>query len=181
MQSLNTAFPTGVPAVSLGTVGAAVKAGWSTNMRTILLDCNIYDLLESDGSTVVNINKLIRAGSLKVLVTRTVAEELGKSPFQGVPKFFPTEFKGNTVGRLGLMTCSDSIGEGAVFDAHLGTSKHVNDALIADAASWMAQFLISEDIRLRSRISKVTSRCKAMSYAEFKATLNTWSEPQERQ
>ncbi len=75
------------------------------------------------------------------------------------------------MGRIGLMTCVDSIGAGQTFDAHLGSSRKINDALIADAADWMAQWLVSQDVRFRSRFSKVAMQCEALSYDEFRARL----------
>ncbi len=90
------------------------------------------------------------------------------SPFKGIPTF-PTVFRGNTVGRIDLMTCIDSIGAGQTFDAHLGNSRKINDALIADAADWLAQWLVTGDGRLRSRMATVATRCRPLSYDEFVA------------
>ena len=145
-------------------------------MKAVIFDCNVYDLLAKDEVAISVINKMIHSGSLKVLVTRTIAEELWKLPFGGVPNFFPIEYTGNTVGRCGLMQCGDNIGSGSVFDAHLGTSNQVNDALIADAASWKAQWLVSEDARLRRRMARVSAPCRAISYGEFKEVVATWAE-----
>lgn len=60
----------------------------------------------------------------------TVAEELRQSSFKGIPTFFPTMFKGNRVGRAGVMICGDSISPMLIREARA----RVNDALIADAA-----------------------------------------------
>lgn len=142
---------------------------------SVVLDSNIYDLLADDAATVELIRNTISEGHLEVIVPRTVAEELWRSPYKGIPTFFPTVFKGNTVGRAGLMTCGDSIGPGETFDAHKGSSFKVNDALIADAADWMAQWLVSQDARLLSRMTKVAMNCEALSYDEFKGRLGALS------
>jgi hypothetical protein len=139
----------------------------------VVLDSNIYDLLAVDAPTVELIRDQISGGRLQIIVPRTVAEELWLSPFKGIPSFFPTVVRGNTVGRIGLMTCIDSIGAGQTFGAHIGSSRKVNDALIADAADWMAQWLVSQDARLRSRLVKVAMRCQPLNYDEFRSRLGT--------
>jgi len=140
-------------------------------LTSVVLDSNVYDQLAVDGSTVQLIREQISNGLLQIIVPRTIAQELWMSPFKGVPPFFPTVLRGNTVGRIGLMTCVDSIGAGQTFDAHLGSSSKINDALIADAADWMAQWLVSQDVRFRSRFSKVAIRCEALSYDQFRSRL----------
>jgi len=140
---------------------------------SVVLDSNIYDLLAVDAPMVELIRDQVSGARLQIIVPRTIAEELWLSPFKGIPPFFPTVFRGNTVGRIGLMTCIDSIGAGKTFDAHIGSSRKVNDALIADAADWMAQWLVSQDARLRSRLAKVAMRCEALSYDEFRDRLET--------
>lgn len=141
----------------------------------VALDSNIYDLLADDAAIVELILRKISEGHLEVIVPRTVAEELRRSPFKGIPTFFPTVFKGNTVGRAGLMTCGDSIGPGETFDAHKGSSHKINDALIADAAESMAQWLVTNDARFLSRMAKLAMKCEALSYDAFKGRLGTLS------
>ena len=137
----------------------------------IILDTNIYDCLESDSTTRGLVKAMVKTGLLTVIVTRTIAEELLKSPFEGIPNFFKTEYKGDTVSRCGIMCAGDSLGSGEVFDAHLGKSKKVNDALVADAASWNADWVVSEDKRLRKRLCNLNTRCISMSFDEFKTQL----------
>lgn len=140
-------------------------------LTSAVLDTNIYDRLAVDAATVQVIREQVGEGRLQIIVPRTVAQELWMSPFKGVPSFFPYVLRGNTVGRIGLMTCVDSIGAGQTFDAHLGRSRRINDALIADAADWIAQWLVSQDAQLRSRFSKVAVTCEALSYDQFKERL----------
>ena len=140
-------------------------------MNTVLFDTNVFDRLASDAELQAEVRTAVERRLLKVIVTRTIADELGKSPFNGVPDFFPYEYVGNTVGRVGLLCAGDSIGGGEVFDNHLGNSRKENDALVVDAASWHADWLVSEDARLLKRADEIRMRSKAMSYSEFRNSL----------
>lgn len=136
-----------------------------------ILDCCVYHKLEADQSAQALVRQLVEQRLLVILVTRTVWEELQPPPFQGVPSFFPVKYAGNTVGRCGITHCGDSIGRGDVFDAHLGDSNKVNDALIVDAADLMADWIVSEDLRLRKRVPLFAHKCEALSFEEFKQKL----------
>lgn len=140
-------------------------------MIVVLLDTNIYDMLEKHPDASEQVRNLVMLGVMKVLVSRTVAEELHASPFKGIPDFFPCEYVGNTVGRVGIMCAGDSIGNGNVFYRHQGNSTKRNDALIADAASWYADWLVSEDTRMRKRANEQQLRCKAIDFLEFAELL----------
>ena len=144
-------------------------------MKRAVLDGNIYNFLERDVHVRSQVKNLIEAGALTVVLTRTVAEELWPSPFRGVPNFFPVEYIGNTVGRCGLLAAGDSIGAGEVFDSHKGNSKKVADALIADAADCCADWLVTDDGRMRRRLAKVARRCVALSYPEFTKLVSQMS------
>jgi predicted nucleic acid-binding protein len=138
----------------------------------IILDTNIYDKLDSDINAQVKLKELTDKSKLVVIVTRTIFEELEKSPFGGIPSFFKTKYIGNTVSRSGLMCSGDSLGSGVLFDAHLGKSTKINDALIVDAADLKADYLISEDKRLKSRMARVSQSCQVLSYSDFVTMLN---------
>jgi predicted nucleic acid-binding protein len=140
-------------------------------MKIVLLDGNIYNSLAGDATTCEHITKLIEEGRLKVIATRTVSEELSGHPFYGIPKFFPVEYTSNTVGAVGIMCAGDSLGNGAVFYAHRGQSGKNSDALIADAASCKADWLVTEDRRLGKRLNEIPNRCKSLLYAEFLSEL----------
>jgi len=71
-------------------------------MKSVIFDTNIYDLLADDFSARDHIVRLIELGLLKVIVTRTIWEELSEKPFFGIPNFFPIEYTGNTVGACGV-------------------------------------------------------------------------------
>lgn len=137
----------------------------------IILDSNIYDKLAIDIATQAEVRKFVDEGKIVVIATRTIFEELLKSPFGGIPSFFKIEYTGNTVGRCGIMCAGDSIGAGTIFDAHLGSSKKLNDALIADASGWKADYLVSEDDRLQKRMRKIAQNCAVLSYLDFVAML----------
>ena len=140
-------------------------------MITLLLDSNIYDILSKDREQCESICRLIAQARIKIVVTRTVAEELAKSAFGKVPELFPYEYVGNTVARADIMCAGDSLGAGEVYDQHLGESVKHSDAFIADAASWHADWLVSQDARMRQRTSEIKMRARPMDYGEFKESL----------
>ena len=148
------------------TVGAPLARTLGVMIR-VLFDTNIYDRIASDPATRELVSALVAQGEVKVFVTRTIAEELRQSPFEGVPAFFPFEYVGNTVGRAGIMCAGDSIGSGSIYYEHLGESLKNNDAFIVDAASWYADWLVSEDERLLKRASGIVMQAKPMKYQEF--------------
>ena len=145
-------------------------------MIAILLDSNIYDRLAEDLAICEQLKALIHSENVRIIVSRTVAEELTRSHFRGVPSFFPVEYVGNTVGNVN-MAVNDSIGSGEVFTEHLGLSKKTADAYIADAASWYADWLVTEDGRLLRRAQSATSRAEPMNYATFTARLRQLNLP----
>ncbi|WP_018610103.1 hypothetical protein [Uliginosibacterium gangwonense] len=141
-------------------------------MIKVLLDANIYDQLEKNPDTRQAIAQLINDQAITVMISRSVAEELYKSPFKGIPNFFPYKLVRNTVARAGLMCAGDSLGSGEVYQAHLGNSKKKNDALIVDAASWHADWIVSEDSRLRHRAQVVQPK-RVFNYTEFEQEIQT--------
>jgi hypothetical protein len=147
--------------------------GAVTLMVAVLLDSNIYDILAQDLSVRARINLLIDSERLTIIATRTVTEELAVSPFGGLPNFFPIELTGNTVAFAGIMCAGDRLGSGEVYVAHLGKSQKRNDALIVDAAASKADWLVSEDGRLRHRARQIPLRCRILGYVEFVTLLNT--------
>ncbi|MHB8845427.1 MAG: hypothetical protein ACYC7L_11860 [Nitrospirota bacterium] len=128
-------------------------------------------MLDKDASVKAKCRELIENGAMIVIVTRTISEELMPSKFGGVPDFFPVKYEGNTVARCGIMCCGDRLGRGEVYDAHLGRSKKVEDALIADAADVYADYLVTEDKRLGKRMVNISKVCKVLTYAEFSSLV----------
>lgn len=133
----------------------------------VVLDTNIYDKLAIDEESCQVVVDAIKAGFLKIIVTRTVAEELYKSPFKGIPDFFDTVYEPNTVAIAGIMESGDRLGSGDIYYEHKGESKKENDAFIVDAAAVYADYVVSEDIRLRKRVECMNINCQAKSYLQF--------------
>jgi hypothetical protein len=140
-------------------------------MKRILLDNHVFDKLKVDDNLCTKIRVLAEQKALEIIVTRTIAEELYKSPHTDVLQRFPYRYTGNTVAQTGLLCCGDSIGSGDTFYKHLGESKQINDAHIVDAASWHADWLVSDDKRLRRRAKPLLEKCEIMSFSIFNARI----------
>ena len=147
-------------------------------MITIVLDTNIYDRLEADPATAEQINQLITGDVISVLVPRQVAEELRQRP-AGLPNLFRVTYVGHAVARAGIMRAGDFLGPGEVFDDHRGDSQKTADAFIADVASMIANWFVSEDIRCIRRFPTNT-RCTPMRYQEFQERLTELVQQQSR-
>jgi predicted nucleic acid-binding protein len=138
-------------------------------MYTLSLDSNIYDRLAADQSTIDRIKSSIAQGVFRVVISPIVRDELVRSPFQGIPDFFPIELVADSVVVPGLAIPGLARpGKGDVFTAHIGTSqKQGKDALIADSASNYGDIFVSNDQRSRERLQQLGTRCKCFSYREF--------------
>lgn len=136
----------------------------------VVLDSNIYDRLAEDETSIRIIQSLIQAGDLEILVSPTIYKELWQSPFKGVPHFFPVKYIGESVlvagGHVG-----DRCGKGEILQNHLGKSKKVNDAFIADVASMDADYLVTEDCRLKNRLNSIQSWYQSIDYNTFTVLL----------
>lgn len=141
-------------------------------MIVAILDTNIFDKLEISADVCDLICNAIKEKRLAVLVTRAVAEELGRSKFNGIPDLFPYTYIGNTVAMADIMCAGDSLGDGEVFLQHKGESNKVNDALIADAAATKADWLVTQDKRLRSKLQSIKTGCVAMDFENFRVEVN---------
>jgi hypothetical protein len=141
-------------------------------MTRVVFDGNVYDKLVDDPTTRHILASLTASGQLEVLATPVVVEELRDSPFRGVPSWFPVTVEPEAVlvlghARLGMARLS----EGRVYTRHRGRSNKVRDAIIAESASALADVFVSEDRRCRKRLGELSSRCRPMTYAEFRAWL----------
>jgi len=140
----------------------------------VLLDTNAYDLIEGVPGVLAMVERAIENGTIEVLMPRTVAMELHQRP-QWYPGSFQVTHTGHHVARAGLMCAGDALGSGSAFDTHLGegTSKHIPDALIADTATWIADWFVSNDKRSRNRLrniyaeSDISNKCREMDFREF--------------
>lgn len=137
-------------------------------MNTVLLDCHIYDKLSIDRETCCAVRSLVDRGVIRIIATPMVLDELLKSPFGGIPDWFPVVVEPESVtvldyGHRGMT----ALGDGEVYTAHRGASKKIPDAIIADSANSLADLLVSEDRRCRERLKSITTRCKGLDYGEF--------------
>jgi hypothetical protein len=132
----------------------------------IVLDCNAYDLLSKAPKLHEQMRAAISAGNLSVIVTNRLWQEVLQSPHREMALSLPVKYVGDSVAFCDG-PCDSRIGPGILYRAHLGTSKKHDDALIADAADYDADYLVSEDRRLRKRMKDHALRCKAVSFEEW--------------
>jgi len=66
-------------------------------MKTIIIDCNIYDELEKDAFTRTRIFDFVKNGTIRIIVTPKVQDELAESHFAGIPSWFPVCLKSEAV------------------------------------------------------------------------------------
>ncbi|CAE6799965.1 hypothetical protein R69619_05149 [Paraburkholderia nemoris] len=138
-------------------------------MITIVLDTNIYDKLDADQAMVEQINQPIADKVIDKLMPRHVAEELRQRP-AGIPELFTMTYTDHAVARAGITCAGDYLGSGEVFDDHRGDSQKAADAYIADVASMIADWFVSEDIRCIRRFP-ANMRCTPMRYQQFHERL----------
>ncbi|WP_406867161.1 hypothetical protein [Paraburkholderia fungorum] len=138
-------------------------------MIHIVLDTNIHIRLEKELASRAKLADLITAGSITVLMPRIVAEEL-RLKTGALPDLIPVQHVGQAVARMGMMRCGDSLGAGAMYDAHLGNGgdKHRADALIADVASY-ANWFVSDDRRCLNAFRRniTITACTCLTYNDF--------------
>jgi hypothetical protein len=134
-------------------------------MIQIILDSNIYDLLEQDTASLKLLRGLIEQQATAVLMPRQIAEELHKRS-AGFPDLFPVEIIGHAVARADIMRAGDYLGSGKIYDAHRGTSNSEADAFIVDVAAMVADWFVSEDRRSLRRFPNGV-RCTPMRYNDF--------------
>lgn len=141
-------------------------------MTTILLDANVYDKLQLDAEACSLLGALVDRGQARVIATPMVLDELQRSPFGGLPNWFPVAVEAESVTVLGYAPLGMTrLGEGQVYTEHRGESQKIPDAIIADSADALADILVSEDRRCRERLKRVGTRCSGMDYEEFREWL----------
>jgi hypothetical protein len=144
-------------------------------------DTSSIRILEVCPPAIESVREAIRHGLVSMIIPRTVSEQLwcghhaGHGP--GIPPF-ECEYVGNTVARVGLLAVGDSIGEGKLFDQHLGmaySNARTEDALIVDAFQSHADVLVSDDIQLRRLTAKCLPGSRVLSLQEFLDEIRTRS------
>ena len=147
-------------------------------MTKLLLDGNVYDKLSQDQRTKEVLARLIEARQVEALATPVVVGELTASPFGGLPDWFPISRVPEAVTVLGYARLGAArLSSGEVYRKHRGTSKKIPDAIIAHSANALADILVSEDQRCRKRLAEISTRCRAMSYDEFREWLEREAGP----
>jgi len=133
-----------------------------------MLDGNVFDLLKSDDDTRALIKSACEKKQIRIIISPVVMKELERSPFGGIPYFFPVEVIVESVAVAGLAIAGLAMpGNGTIFSAHLGTSNKGSDAVIADSASTYANVFVSEDSRCRTRLQQAHHSCNCLAYGEF--------------
>ena len=143
-------------------------------MKTVLLDCNIYDQLEADETTRKRLASLVLQGKVRVIATPKVIDELRASPFEGVPDWFPIDTEPEAVFVLDHAYLDMArLGSGNVYERHRGDSNNIADAIIADSSVDLADIAVSEDRRFVRRLKEASAKCRAMDYGGFVAWLRS--------
>lgn len=70
-------------------------------MTTVLLDGNVYDKLQADPEACATLRALVRSALARVIATPIVCDELQRSPFGGLPDWFPVTVEAESVTVLG--------------------------------------------------------------------------------
>jgi hypothetical protein len=138
----------------------------------VILDCNAYDLLCRSAKVLELVRLAISAGELVVLASEGLWQEVWQSPHRKMALSLPIEFVGESV-LFCDGPCNSGLGAGILYRAHLGASKKHDDALIADSADYHADYLVSEDRRLRKRMNDFAVRCRAISFSEWNSIFLT--------
>lgn len=142
-------------------------------MKKIVLDSNIFDLIDTNDGVKTQISNLVSVGKIKILVSANVARELADSPYKGIPNWFPTERIADSVFVLNHTPLGEGrLGSGEVFHQHRGESNKIDDAVIADTAALDADVFVSNDKRARNRLGNIPSSCEAYDFTEFCDYLN---------
>jgi len=141
-------------------------------MKAVVLDSNIYDELKLDIETRELLSELVTRGKLRVISTPRIRRELGDSPLQGIPDWFPVIHELESVSILPFRLGETRLGSGEVFRAHLGKSAKRADAEITDSANTYADVFVTEDRRCRKRAQECASLCQTFSYQDFKVWLS---------
>ena len=142
-------------------------------MIRVMLDSHIYDALDADVEMQISIASKVGLNSIEIIVSPTIIHEMSKSPFRGVPDFFPVVQVSEAVAICGhAIVGLCRISEGMIYKAHLGKSKKARDAMITETAEFDCGIFVSDDKRCRERFKRVATNCKAMDFNDFKKWLS---------
>ena len=112
------------------------------------------------------------SNKLKVVVSTTLKQELLRSPFKDIPGWFPTSTMHDSVFILGHSRIGEAkLGSGEAYKNHLGESKKVPDAVLADFAHTEGAIFISEDKRARKRFAEFAGLESSLDFATFRIDI----------
>jgi hypothetical protein len=144
-----------------------------------MIDTSALRRIESSAPLCDTVARAIDLGTIVVVVSRTISEQLWRGQAaghgEGVPPF-DVKYVGNTVAVLGLLRCGDSLGRGDIYRAHLGKATNDGsraDALIVDAASMHADLFVTDDNRQHDRAAReLPARVTVFKLDEFVSWLS---------
>ena len=143
-------------------------------MVRVSLDTGIYTDLAGAAEIREVLAVVLSTGTVEVIVTPKVRDQLQNGPLGGVPDWFPTTILRESVFVLGHARLGQArLGEGHVYRKHRGESSsrgNIEDAIIADSGAEYADIVVSGDRRLRHRLSSL-SDCSVQTFDEFCAWL----------
>lgn len=137
----------------------------SDPMITVLLDGNVFDKIAEDAEGRAMLRALCSSGRLRQVTSPTVRGEVAASRKPGLLALLdemPIEVVGNAPPLADLMRAGDHLGDPQRFVEHKGKSSKVDDALIAAAADFHSDYVVSGDDRLRHRVEGW--RVKSLDY-----------------
>lgn len=139
-------------------------------MKRVFFDTNVFAHIDENARIRSLILNACRQGLIEIIVTPVVREELERGPLGGVPDWLPHRHEGEGIlvagGRVG-----DHVSDGRLAIAHLGKSKHINDAILAESAV-LADVCVSEDRRFLRRLRRLGAECTSMKLIEFEDWLS---------
>lgn len=147
----------------------------------VMLDTNVYDLLDLDTSTLEHVKRLVSDGKITILTTYVQRRELEQIPDPAKRArllAIPTQEVHPRVallgvGRIGEIECGSAGANGVRFDViEQGNPKHTGDALIGVAAG-RADVLVTNDKTLKKRVEFQATKLKVWSYEDFKAFIES--------
>jgi predicted nucleic acid-binding protein len=145
-------------------------------MPKAMLDTQIFDRIAETPGLVHDINALAASGSLIILTTHIQEDELASLPDvkkageikKIVRTQVPTAGSIYDLSRFGAATYGDGSPSGITIDQVRSPSKkHSADALIATSASQHADILVTEDARLRNKVTSLPARCQVWSFNQL--------------
>jgi len=146
----------------------------------IMLDSNVHDLVAADQAVLTAIRQRIADGRLKLVSTHVQRDELSGAPEQkraALLAIYELSEKVSTTGAVWDVSSWDECNWGteevnaSIVALMAGNTKHAEDALIAATAAGEADILVTNEIRLASKIQRAGFSVKVWSWGQFVAWL----------